>query len=203
MKDFEILFKLFNIEIDKEPPNEYIDEIKNRFFEIINTYSEKNCPKFIKHVALLICLIDKKHLNLKSFLTDIESSLSLKIIIDIYIKTLDIYIPYLSKIAIDLIVNFLKNDNIKFCLDKFQRKLKQFTIIRETQFNLLCDNNNISNKNKEINELKNKINQLESENKILYDKFNLIKNENKKLKKIENDNQLLIKIRIINMKFKQ
>ena len=190
MKDFEILFKLFNIEINKEPPYAFLVAINNRFFEIINTYSEKDCPKFIEHVALLICLIDKKNLNLKSFLTDIQTLLDIQIIIDIYIKTLDIYIDYLSKNTIYLLINFLKNDNIKICLDKYEEKLTIFKIIKETQFNLLCDNNH--NKNKEINDLKNKIIQLENENKIIYNKLNFIQNENQQLKKLESDNQKLI-----------
>ena len=109
MKDFELIFKLFNIEIDKDPPPDYVDAIQNRFFEIIDTYDQK-CHKFPENVALLICLIDKKKLKIKDFLTKIQELLERKTINDIYITASNLYHEYLSNNTINLIVNFFTKD---------------------------------------------------------------------------------------------
>ena len=61
MKNFKLLFKLFKIEIDKNPPYQYIKAIKERFIDIFETYHENICMDFAENVALLISLIDKKN----------------------------------------------------------------------------------------------------------------------------------------------
>ena len=152
MKDFELIFKLFNIEIGNDPPLEYVDAIQNRFFEIFDTY-DKNCHKFPENVALLICLIDKKNLKIKDFLTKIQELLDRKTINDIYITASNLYHEYLSSNTINLIVNFFTKDKtnseplnlvnlIQRCknlrkeifsnLDKYIIKESDFLLLEET-----------------------------------------------------------------------
>ena len=155
MKDLEILFKLFNIEIDKEPPYEYIDALIKRFFELLDTYSEENCPKFEENVALLIFLIDKKKLKINEFLANIQNNLNRELINKIYIKTSDLYHQYLSKDTKNLIVSFFTKDkknseplNLVYLIEKCKNLRKEIFsnidkyIINENDFLLLEETDN-------------------------------------------------------------
>ena len=112
MKNFKLIFKLFKIEIDKDPPYQYIKAIKERFIEIFETYYKNYCMDFAENVSLLISLIDKKKLNPIEFLKEnIHNHLNAETINSIYIKTTELYNEYLSKETIDFIVDFFIKNN--------------------------------------------------------------------------------------------
>ena len=112
MKNFKLLFKLFKVEIDKDPPYQYIKAIKERFIQIFETYYKNICMDFPENVALLIILIDKKKLNVIEFLKEnIHNHLNAETINNIYIKTTELYNDYLSKETIDFIVDFFIKNN--------------------------------------------------------------------------------------------
>ena len=112
MKNFKLLFKLFKIDINKDPPYQYIKAIKERFIEIFETYYKNICMDFAENVALLICLMDKKKLNATEFLKEnIHNHLNAETINNIYIKTTELYNDYISKETIDFIVDFFIKNN--------------------------------------------------------------------------------------------
>jgi len=85
MKDFRYLFKFFQIG-QEEPRKEAIKAMQNRFIEILPTYNNKICYNFIEDAVEIIFLSDKKKVDIKKFLSDIEKYLNVKIINDIYIN---------------------------------------------------------------------------------------------------------------------
>ena len=110
MKDFGLLFKFFNVDIKgNEPAYEYIESMKKRFINLINTYSVQTCPNFIDDTAKLIYITGKVKQNIKKFLIENIQTLSVDIINKIYIKVSNSYND-LSKEIKDLIVEyFIKN----------------------------------------------------------------------------------------------
>ena len=91
MKNFGYLFKLYNIEQEKNPEKhkerliKIIKALQNRFIEILPTYNDKECPNFIDEVVELIDLSDKNKVDIKNFLSEIiEKKFSVKIVNDIY-----------------------------------------------------------------------------------------------------------------------
>ena len=112
MKNFKLLFKLFKIDINKDPPYQYIKAIKERFIEIFETYYKNICIDFAENVALLIYLMDIKKLNVTEFLKEnIHNHLNAETINNIYIKTTELYNDYISKETIDFIVDFFIKNN--------------------------------------------------------------------------------------------
>ena len=111
MKYFGLIFKFFNVLIGNDVPNEYINTIKNRYIELFDTYSMKDCPDFIDNSALLIYLIAKNHQKLKEFFEEfIQKRLALATINEIFIKLTEDYYQKLSKDLINFILDFfIKN----------------------------------------------------------------------------------------------
>ena len=105
MKDFGKLYTLFNIDEIKNIPNEYVNELKNRYKELIKTYSEKACPNFIDDSAKLLLLIFKNKLNLKEFLAGLQKLIDIELINKI-----------LFKLSEDDIPNALKNEIVDFII---------------------------------------------------------------------------------------
>jgi len=99
MKDFGKLYQLFKIDEIGEIPNEYIIELKNRYKELIKTYSEESCPNFFEDSVKLLKLINTNNLGLKEFLNELKEFININLINKI-----------LSKLA--------RNDDIKKDLKK-------------------------------------------------------------------------------------
>ena len=85
MKDFGYLFKFFQFGQEK-PRKESIKAMQNKFIEILPTYNNKICFNFIEDAVELIFFSDKKNVDIKKFLSDIEKNLNVKLVNDIYIS---------------------------------------------------------------------------------------------------------------------
>lgn len=59
MKDFGKLFKLYNVDISIDTKIAYVEELKKRFFELLDTYSKENCPKFLEDTAIILIQTSK------------------------------------------------------------------------------------------------------------------------------------------------
>ena len=86
MKDFGLLYELFNINEIQKIPHEYINALKDRFKQLFDTYTQKGCPKFVEDTAKLLYLQDKNKEKLEEALSDLQNLLGLETINDILIK---------------------------------------------------------------------------------------------------------------------
>ena len=154
MKDFSLLFSFYQISIENDYSYDAISDMQNRFIEIFNTYSDKECPNFQKDLIKLIYLSDKKKVNIKKFLVDfLQNNLDIEKINDIYLKLVEehqdiskdlkgIIVEHLSKNKINAtpsnLINLLKNcpslrGEIFANLNKFIIKEEDFLKIEETE----------------------------------------------------------------------
>ena len=133
MKDFGKLFKLFNYKRDKIFDNSVISMLREKFKNIIKTYTKEKCPNFIKDIALFIYVIDKKTNQTKNFMEKtIEQYIkSFQDINDIYLYLSTNYND-ISRETIDSIANyFTKNkDRLKGQTFLFLLKLENKRIIQ-------------------------------------------------------------------------
>ena len=86
MKDFGKLYDLFNIEENENIPNAIVNELKNRYKELIKTYKDRVCPNFLDDSAKLLRLIHKNKMHVNDFLKGLENSLDNEIINKILIR---------------------------------------------------------------------------------------------------------------------
>ena len=112
MKDFGILYDLFNFDKLGNIPNSYITELKKKYKELFKTYSVKGCPNFIDDSAKLIYLIHKNNSkSIKDFLIELQNLLDINMVNKILIKLSEQEIPNdLKKKIVDF---FTKEKNAK------------------------------------------------------------------------------------------
>ena len=109
MKDFGKLYRLLKIDEIGDIPNEYILELKNRYKELMKTYSEKSCPNFLEDSGKLLKLVNKNNLDFNGFLIELQSYLNIDSINKILSK-----LGESDDISRDLkknVANFLTKDN--------------------------------------------------------------------------------------------
>ena len=112
MKDFGLIYKFYEFFQDTEYKDEYITNMQQLFKNIFKTYSVEKCPDFNKDVVKLICLTDKKKVDLKKFLEGFfQNKLDFEKVKEIYLQIIEEY-QDISKDLKDIIVNyFTKNKN--------------------------------------------------------------------------------------------
>ena len=105
MKDFGLLFSFYDFYQDSEYKNESICCMQKRYVEIFITYSKVECQNIIEDTVKLVYWSDKKNVNLKQFLQNIQNLLDIEIINEIY---LILNGKYLSKDLKEIIDEFFK-----------------------------------------------------------------------------------------------
>ena len=119
MKDFNILFKLFDISKDKNQPDYHqysLNIMQSKFFELQKTnFDSQKCPNFIDNLILLIFFSDQKKENIEIFLNEkLQKSLNAKTVNEIYITLLSRYKDLISQSTRNTITNFfVKNESNK------------------------------------------------------------------------------------------
>ena len=83
MKDFGLLFSFYDFYQDYEYKNESICCMQKRYVEIFITYSKVECQNIIEDTVKLVYWSDKKNVNLKQFLQNIQNLLDIEIINEI------------------------------------------------------------------------------------------------------------------------
>ena len=106
MKHFGFLFSFFNLK--QEINVDCVRILQRKFNEIFHTYIIKECPNFIYDCIELIYISDKKRVNLKLLLENIQRLLDVETVNTIYINLSEK--PNLSKECIALIVNYFTKD---------------------------------------------------------------------------------------------
>ena len=153
MKNFGKLLKLFNYKNKQIFDLKLIKKLREKFKNILNTYTAETCPKFKEEIAYFIYIIDyQKFSNLPSFMTDtIERyipSAELKTEIYIYLAT---NYKDISQDAINTVTDFLTKNkdrlnakSILFILEKINsqkiiesllNKIESFSIKEEELYN--------------------------------------------------------------------
>ena len=116
MKDFGLLFSFYDFYQDNDYKYESVLYMQKRYTEIFITYSKIEYQNFTNDTAKLIYWSDKKNVNLKKFLEDIQKFLDAEIINEIYHILIDKYHD-LSKDIREMIDEFSKaNMSLQFLL---------------------------------------------------------------------------------------
>ena len=153
MKHFGKLLKLFNYKNKQIFDLKLIKKLREKFKNILNTYTAETCPKFKEEIAYFIYIIDyQKFSNLPSFMTDtIERYIpSAELKTDIYIYLATNY-KDISQDAINTVTDFLTKNkdrlnakSILFILEKINsqkiiesllNKIESFSIKEKELFN--------------------------------------------------------------------
>ena len=118
MKDFDILFKLFDISKNKNQQDYHqysLNIMQLKFCELLNNYDPQKCPNFKDNLILLIFFSDQKRENIENFLTEkLQKNLSVNSVNDIYITLLSTYKDLISSNTKNIITNFFsKNESNK------------------------------------------------------------------------------------------
>ena len=125
MKDFGLLFKLFNINNGEPMNHQYGETLKKRFTELLNTYSNKTCPNFIDDISKLIYILDKNKINLDIFLKESIGKLNPEMINSIYINIANSY-PEISRETKNYIVNYIIKTQKPSVLIYFLKECKNY-----------------------------------------------------------------------------
>jgi len=119
MKDFDILFKLFDLSKDKNQPDYHqysLNIMQSKFCELQKkNYDPQKCPNFVDNLILLIFFSDQKRENIDNFLTEkLQKSLNAKSVNEIYLTLLSRYKDLISQGTRNIITNFfIKNESNK------------------------------------------------------------------------------------------
>ena len=128
MKDFNILFKLFDI---SKSPNQQdyhrysLNIMQSKFCELLENYDPKECPNFKNDLILLIFFSDQKRENIEDFLVEkLQKNLSVNIVNEIYTTLLSYYKDLLSSDTKIIITDFYnKNESNKGTLLNLIKKI--------------------------------------------------------------------------------
>ena len=107
MKHFRFLFLFFTFK--QEINANCVRILQRKFNEIFHTYIIKECPNFIYDCVELIYISDKKRVNLKLLLDNIQKLLDVETVNKIYINLSEK--QNLSKECINVIVNYFTKNN--------------------------------------------------------------------------------------------
>ena len=130
MKDFDILFKLFDISKDKNQQDydRYsLNIMQSKFFELLEKYDPKEFPIIKDDLILLIFFSDQKRENIEDFLIiKLQKNLSFNAIREIYITLLSSYKDLISSDTKIIITDFYnKNESNKETLLNLIKKYPQ------------------------------------------------------------------------------
>ena len=95
MKDFNILFKLFDMSKDpkkKDYDQSSLNTMQTIFVKLQEKYDPKECPNFKEDLITLLYYSDKNRANIEDFLrSKINKNLNVKLLNEIYIKLVSEY----------------------------------------------------------------------------------------------------------------
>ena len=116
MKDFNILYKLFNISKTKNQPDYHrysLSMMQSKIGELIKNFDPLKCPNFKDDLFLLIFLSDQKMGNIDDFLIKfLHNNLNVKLINEIYITLLSRYNDLISFRTKNIIFEFFTKNKL-------------------------------------------------------------------------------------------
>ena len=116
MKDFNILYKLFDISKNKNQPDYHpncLRLMQTKFFELIKNYDQQKCPNLKDDLFLLVFFSDQKLKNNENFVIQLlNNNLNVKLINEIFINLLYRYNDLISSNTKNIISNFFTNNKL-------------------------------------------------------------------------------------------